>query len=90
MYVNMVMKILKKVLSYAEITRKENTIVIRIDDTNGLDFSECIHLDMAISILENEENLQLIPEDEIDMKSNFSMVSPDFNVYFSFSSNDKN
>ena len=90
MYVNMVMEMLKKVLSYAEITRKDNTIIVRIDDINGFGFTECIHLDMAISILENEENLQLISESEIDMKSNFLMVSPDYNVYFSFSCNDKN
>ena len=84
------MELLKNILSYAEITRKENTIVIRIDDTKGLDFFKCIRLDMAMGMLEYEENLKLIPKDEIDMKSNFSMVSPDFNVYFYFSSNDKN
>ena len=38
MYVKMVMEMLKDVLYYAEITREENTIVIRIDDVNGLDF----------------------------------------------------
>ena len=90
MYVKMVMEMLKDVLYYAEITREENTIVIRIDDVNGLDFDKCIRLDMAVGILENDEELKLVPDDEMDMKSNFSMVSPNFNVYFSFSRNDKN
>ena len=90
MYVTMVMEILKKVLYYAEITREENTIIIRIDNINGFDFDKCIRLDMAVGILENEEELKLVPDDEMDMKSNFSMVSPNFNVYFSFSRNDKN
>lgn len=90
MYVKMVMEMLKDVLYYAEITREENTIVIRIDDVNGLDFDKCIRLDMAIGILENEQELKLFPDDETDMKSNFSMVSADYKVYFSFSCNDKN
>lgn len=90
MYVTMVMEMLKDVLYYAEITREENTIVIRIDDVNGLDFDKYIRLDMAIGILENEEGLKLVLDDETDMKSNFSMVSADYKVYFSFSYNDKN
>lgn len=90
MYVTMVMEMLKDVLYYAEITREENTIVIRIDDINEFDFDKCIHLDMAVGILENEEGLKLVLDDETDMKSNFSMVSADYKVYFSFSCNDKN
>lgn len=90
MSVTMVMEMLKDILYYAEITRKENTTVIRIDDVNGFDFYKCIRLDMAIGILENELGARLVPDDETDMKSNFSMVSADFKVYFSFSRNDKN
>lgn len=90
MYVKMVMEMLKDVLYYAEITREENTIVIRIDDVNGLDLDKCIRLDMAVGILENDEGLKMVPNDETDMKSNFSMASADFKVYFSFSCNDKN
>ena len=89
MYVKMVMEMLKDVLYYAEITREENTIVIRIDDVSGLDFDKYIRLDMAVGILENEQELKLVLDDETDMKSNFSMVSSDFKVYFSFSCNDK-
>lgn len=90
MYVTMVMEMLKDVLYYAEITREENTIVIRIDDVNGLDLDKCIRLDMVVGILENDEGLKMVPNDETDMKSNFSMVSADYKVYFSFSCNDKN
>lgn len=90
MYVTMVMEMLKKVLYYAEITREENTIIIRIDDINGFGFDKSIRLDMAVGILENEEGLKLVLDDETDMKSNFSMVSADYKVYFSFSCNDKN
>ena len=90
MYVTMVMEMLKDVLYYAEITREENTIVIKIDNVNGLDFDKCIRLDMAVGILENEEGLELVLDDETDMKSNFSMMSADYKVYFSFSCNDKN
>lgn len=90
MYVKMVMEMLKDVLYYAEITREENTIVIRIDDVNGLDFDKCIRLDMAVGILENDEELKMVPDNKTDIKSNFLMISPDFNVYFSFSCNDKN
>lgn len=90
MYVTMVMEMLKKVLYYAEIIREKNTIVIRIDNINGFDFDKCIRLDMAVGILENEEELKLVPDDETNMKSNFSMVSADYKVYFSFSCNDKN
>lgn len=90
MYVKMVMEMLKDVLYYAEITREENTIVVRIDDVNEFDFDKYIHLDMAVGILENEEGLKLVLDDETDMKSNFSMVSADYKVYFSFSCNDKN
>ena len=90
MYVKMIMEMLKDVLYYAEITREENTIVIRIDDVNGLDLDKCIRLDMAVGILENDEGLKMVPNDETDMKSNFSMASTDYKVYFSFSCNDKN
>ena len=90
MYVKMVMEMLKDVLYYAEITREENTIVIRIDDVNGLDWDKRIRLDMVVGILENDEGLKMVPNDETDMKSNFSMVSADYKVYFSFSCNDKN
>ena len=90
MYVTMVMEMLKKVLYYAEIIREENTIIIRIDDINEFDFDKSIRLDMAVGILENEEGLKLVLDDETDMKSNFSMVSADYKVYFSFSCNDKN
>lgn len=90
MYVTMVMEMLKNILYYAEITREENTIIIRIDDINEFDFDKCIRLDMAIGILENEQELKLVSDDETDMKSNFSMVSADYKVYFSFSCNDKN
>ena len=84
------METLKDVLYYAEITREGNTITVRIDDVNGFDFDKCIRLDMAVGILENEEGLKLVSDDETDMKSNFSMVSADYKVYFSFSCNDKN
>ena len=90
MYVKMIMETLKDVLYYAEITREGNTITVRIDDVNGFDFDKCIRLDMAVGILENEEGLKLVSDDETDMKSNFSMVSADYKVYFSFSCNDKN
>lgn len=90
MYVKMIMETLKDVLYYAEITREGNTITVRIDDVNGLDLDKCIRLDMAVGILENEEGLKLVPDDETDMKSNFSMVSADYKVYFSFPCNDKN
>ena len=90
MYVKMVMEMLKDVLYYAEITREENTIVIRIDDVNGLDLDKRIRLDMVVGILENDEGLKMVPDDETDMKSNFSMVSADYKIYFSFSCNDKN
>ena len=90
MYVKMIMETLKDVLYYAEITREGNTITVRIDDVNGFGLDECIRLDMAIGFLENDEELKLVPDDEMDMKSNFSMVSPNFNIYFSFSRNDKN
>ena len=90
MYVKMVMEMLKKILYYAEFTSEENTTVIRIDDINGFTVAECIRLDMAIGILEKELELKLVPDDETDMKSNFSMVSADYKVYFSFSCNDKN
>ena len=86
----MIMETLKDVLYYAEITREGNTITVRIDDVNGFDFDKCIRLDMAVGILENEEGLKLVSDDETDMKSNFSMVSADYKVYFSFSCNDKN
>lgn len=90
MYVKMVMEMLKNILYYAEFTSEENTTVIRIDDVNGFSFAEGIRLDMAIGILEKELELKLVPDDETDMKSNFSMVSADYKVYFSFSCNDKN
>ena len=90
MYVKMIMETLKDVLYYAEITREGNTITVRIDDVNGLGLNECIRLDMVIGFLENDEELKLVPDNETDMKSNFLMVSPNFNVYFSFSRNDKN
>ena len=90
MYVKMVMEMLKDVLYYAEITREENTIVIRIDDVNGLDLDKCIRLDMAVGILENEQELTLVSYYEADMKIHFLMVSADYKVYFSFSCNDKN
>ena len=90
MYVKMVMETLKDVLYYAGITREGNTIIVRIDDVNGFNLDECIRLDMAVGFLENDEELKLVLDDETDMKSNFLMVSPDFNVYFSFSHNDKN
>ena len=90
MYVTMVMEMLKKVLYYAEIIREENTIIIRIDDINEFDFDKSIRLDTAVGILENEEGLKLVLDDETDMKSNFSMVSADYKIYFSFSCNDKN
>lgn len=90
MYVKMVMKMLKNVLYYAEITREYNTIIVRIDDTSRLDFDKRVRLDMAVGILEKELELKLVPDDEKDMKSNFSMVSADYKVYFSFSCNDKN
>ena len=90
MYVKMVMEMLKEILYYAEITRKGDTTVVRIDDANGFDFDKCIRLDTAIGVLEKEICLKMIPDNEKYMKSNFSMVSPDFRVYFSFSSNDKN
>ena len=90
MYVKMVMEMLKEILYYAEITRKGDTIVVRIDDANGFDFDKCIRLDTAIGILENKISLKMIPDNEKYMKSNFSMVSLDFRVYFSFSNNDNN
>ena len=90
MYVKMVMEMLKDILYYAEFTTEENTTVIRIDDVNGFTVAESIRLDMAIGILEKELELKLVPDDEKDMKSNFSMVSADYKVYFSFSCNDKN
>ena len=90
MYVKMVMETLKDVLYYAEITREGNTITVRIDDVNGFGLDECIRLDMAIGFLENDEELKLVPDNETDVKSNFSMVSADYKVYFSFSCNDKN
>ena len=90
MYVKMVMEMLKDVLYYAEITREGNTITVRIDDVNGLDWDNRIRLDMVVGILENDEGLKMVPNDETDMKSNFSMMSADYKVYFSFSCNDKN
>ena len=90
MYVKMVMEMLKKVLYYAEITREGNTIVVRIDNASGLDFDERVRLDMAIGILEYDEELKIVPDNETDMKSNFLMVSSDFNVYFYFACNNKN
>ena len=90
MYVKMVMEMLKKVLYYAEITRECNTIVVRIDNASGLDFDKRVRLDMAIGILEYDEELKIVPDNETDMKSNFLMVSSDFNVYFYFTCNDKN
>ena len=90
MYVKMVMEMLKKVLYYAEITREGNTIIIRIDNASGLDFDKRVRLDMTIGILEYKEELKIVPDNETDMKSNFLMVSSDFNVYFYFTCNDKN
>ena len=90
MYVKMVMEMLKKVLYYAEITRECNTIIVRIDNVGGLDFDKRVRLDMTIGILEYDEELKIVPDNETDMKSNFLMVSSDFNVYFYFGCNDKN
>lgn len=90
MYVKMVMETLKEVLYYAEITREGNTIIVKIDKANRLDFDKRVRLDMAVGILENDEELKIVPDNETDMKSNFLMVSSDFNVYFYFACNDEN
>lgn len=89
MYEKMVVEMLKKVLYYADITRNEKTITVRIDDVNGFGFDECVRLDMVIGILEREYDSKLIPDDEADKKSNFTMESSDLKVYFSFTCNDK-
>lgn len=82
MYVKMVMEMLKKGLYYAEITRECNIIIVRIDNASRLDFDKRVRLDKTIGILEYDEELKIVPDNETDMKSNFLIVSSDFNVYF--------